>query len=238
MKLMALDPLRRFYKTVAVVKDSGGFRVTLDERHLKTPAKRDLLLPSEKLAKALAEEWDAQKEKINPLTMPYMALASTAIDRIGQWRDGVIDQIAKYAETDLICYRTIEPEDLAQRQAEAWNHFLEWAKENYNAEFNVHTGVLHIAQPEESLKAIYNAIKAHNDWELAALSIATHCTGSVIIGLALMQNHITPLEAFHASQVDETYQIEQWGEDWETADRRELIQKDLDSVVSYLKLLS
>lgn len=235
-----MDPsaaLRRFYKTVAVEKDSGGFRVTLDKRYLKTPAKRDLLIPSEKLALALAKEWDDQEEHIKPLTMPYMALASTAVDRIGQLRDGVIEQIAKYAETDLICYWTDEPKDLAKRQAETWMPYIDWAKETFGAEFKTQTGVIHIEQPAKALSAIQEAVNKYTDWELAALSIATHCTGSVIIGLALMRGHITALGAFEASQVDETYQIEKWGEDWEAADRREVIQKDLDSIVSYLKLL-
>lgn len=230
-------PLRRFYKTVGVVKDDNGFRVTLDERQLKTPAKRDLLVPSEKLAHALAKEWEDQGEHIKPLTMPFMALASTAVDRIGQLRDGVIEQIAKYAETDLICYWTIEPKDLAQRQADTWLPYIDWAKKTLGAEFKTQTGVIHIDQPENTLESIKNTVNTYTDWELAALSIATHCTGSVIIGLALMKSHISALEAFEASQVDETYQIEQWGEDWEALDRRKVIQKDLDSIVSFLSLL-
>jgi len=230
-------PLRRFYKTVAVEKSSDGFRVTLDQRHLKTPAKRDLVIPSEKLAHALAKEWDDQEEHIKPLTMPYMALASTAVDRIGQLRDGVIEQLAKYAETDLICYWSIEPIDLAKRQEKTWQPFIDWAKDTFDAEFKTQTGVIHIEQPTKTLDAIKSTVNTYTDWELAALSIATHCTGSIIIGLALMRGHISAIEAFNASQVDETFQIEQWGEDWEATDRREVIQRDLDSIISYLILL-
>ncbi len=231
------DALKRFYKEVAVVKDGDGFRVTLDGRQLKTPAKRSLLLPTEKLANTLAKEWDDQDEHIVPLTMPMMALVSTAIDRIGQLRDGVIEQIAKYAETDLICYWTEDPEDLAVRQSKTWTPFIGWAKDTFGVEFKIHTSMMTSDQPEGIVDAFLKEINKYNDWELAALSSATHCTGSLVIALALLKKHIDATQAFEASQVDETYQIELWGEDWEAKDRREVIQKDLINIVKYMTLL-
>lgn len=229
--------LKRFYKEVTFEKDSEGFRVKLDGRQLKTPGKRSLLLPTESLAQSIANEWDAQEEQIAPITMPMMALVSTAIDRIGTLREGVMDQIAKYGETDLICYWTDAPEDLAVRQAKTWTPFLEWTQEKYGIELKTQTGIMHVAQPEGTYDAFLNVINAYNDWELAALSSATHCTGSIVIALALLEQHIDAQQAFDASQVDETYQIELWGEDWEAKDRREVILADLKNVTAYMGML-
>ena len=225
--------LKRFYKQVKVEDGDVGFRITLDGRDLKTPAKRKLRIPTESLAIALAQEWDNQEKHIDAMTMPMMGLVSTAIDRIGQMRDGVVDQIAKYGETDLICYRTDE-DPLAERQNKAWTPFIGWAKDKFDIEFNVSTSIMHVAQPPETLENIYEAVNVFNDWELAALSSATHCTGSVVIALALMDGFVDESLAFEASQVDETYQIELWGEDFEAKDRRDAIQRDLKSIIIYL----
>ena len=230
-------PLKRFYKTVAVENDGNGFRVTLDGRQLKTPAKRSLLVPTQKLADALAQEWDAQEEVINPETMPMMALVSTAIDRIGQLRNGVIEQIAKYAETDLVCYWADNADELTARQSKTWMPFIEWTKETFGVKLIPQTGIMPVKQPEETFNTFHKVIDEYNDWEIAALSSATHCTGSLIIALALLKEHINVQEAFDASQVDETYQIELWGEDWEAKDRREAIMRDLNNVVAYLNHL-
>lgn len=235
-----MDPsaaLKRFYKKVDIEQDSDGYRVTLDGRQLKSPAKRSLLLPAKPLAEKLAEEWDAQKEHIHPLTMPMMGLASTAVDRIGQLRTGVVEQIAKYAETDLICYWTDDPKELAERQAQIWTPHLNWIKDTYGVELKTQTGILHLQQPAETIDTLAKAVDSFNDWELAGLSSATHCTGSLVLGLALVQNHIDSAQAFEDSQVDETYQIEQWGEDWEAADRRQVIRQDLDAVSTWINLL-
>ncbi|NVJ90230.1 MAG: ATPase [Methylocystaceae bacterium] len=231
------NALKRIYKTVTVEKDSDGFHVLLDGRKLKSPAKRNFALPTQSLAKALAEEWNAQGEHIDPQTMPLMALASTAVDRIGQLRDGVVDQIAKYAETDLICYWTDDPQDLAIRQAEAWTPHLKWVKDHLGVELKTQTGVLHLQQPQETLDAFRKTVESFNDWELSGLSISTHCTGSLVLGLALIKGHIDHDRAFEDSQLDETYQIEKWGEDWEAADRRAVIRRDLKSVVKWMELI-
>jgi len=169
--------------------------------------------------------------------MPVMALVSTAVDRIGQLRSGVVEQIAKYAETDLICYWSDNADELAARQAKTWTPFIEWAKDTLGLDLQTQTGIMHLAQPKATFEKTLKIVNDYNDWELAALSSATHCTGSIIISLALLKDHINAKEAFEASQVDETYQIELWGEDWEAKDRREVIQQDLDNTVSYLKLL-
>lgn len=231
------EPLKRFYKTVAVENDGNGFFVTLDGRKLKSPSKRDLPLPNEKLASAVAQEWDAQEKHINPLTMPFMSLMSTAIDRIGIMRDGVTAQIAKYAETDLICYWTDDPKELVERQAKTWTPYIDWAKERYGINLITANSVMHVAQEENTLTTMAQEVNLLDDLTLAGLSSATHCTGSLILGLSLIEGHINAQAAFNASQVDEDYQIEQWGEDWETTDRREALMRDLKAVERFISLL-
>lgn len=231
------DALKRFYKSVGVEEVESGFAVTLDKRHLKSPAKRPLVLPSQPLAKAIAQEWDAQEKTIKPTTMPLMALASTAVDRIGEMREGVVTQIVKYAETDLVCYWTDEPEELGKRHAAIWQPYVEWAQKDMGVELNIQRGILYVEQPPQSLQNIKKIVEELSDWELSALSIATHVTGSIIIGLALVRGHINSDKAFEDSQVDETYQIELWGEDWEAKDKRDGIKADLLSVTKWLELI-
>jgi len=229
--------LKRFYRSVGIEEHDNGYVVTLDGRHLKSPAKRPLHLPTQDVAEALALEWEAQDEIIKPATMPVMALASTTVDRIGQQRAGVVEQIAKYGETDLVCYWTDDPKELATRQANAWVPLIDWTKKTYGIELNTQTGVMHLAQPDGTFDAFHKVIDQYNDWELAALSSATHCTGSIVIALALMNNHLDADAAFEVSQIDETYQIELWGEDWEAKDRRETILNDLRNVIRFLNYL-
>lgn len=229
--------LKRFYKTVNIEEREDGYSVLLDKRDLKSPAKRPFILPSKPLAEAIATEWDAQKEHIDSMTMPHMALAATAIDRISQQRPGVIEQMSKYGETDLICYWSDEPKDLHERQKTTWQPYLDWAQEDLGLKLNVHTDIMQCDQPEECLKKVHKLIDAYDNWSLSALSSATHCTGSIIISLALVKGRISLEDAFNASQVDETYQIELWGEDWEAKERREAIKRDLNAVISYLSKL-
>lgn len=235
-----MDPsaaLKRFYKTVAFEESDDGYFVTLDGHQLKSPAKRPMPLPSQDIAKALVQEWDTQDELINPSTMPVMALVSTAVDRIGQQRNGVVEQIAKYGETDLVCYWASDPEELAIRQAKAWTPLIEWTKDRFDIPLKTQTGIMHLPQPEGTFDAFQRIIDQYNDWELAALSSATHCTGSIVIALALMNKHLDAQAAFEVSQIDETYQIELWGEDWEAKDRRETILRDLNNVTRFLNYL-
>lgn len=229
--------LKRFYKTVTIEENDDGYCILLDQRQLKSPAKRALVLPSEGLAEEIAKEWDEQGDHILPVTMPLMALASTTVDRISQQRAGVVHQMVRYGETDLICYWTDDPEELMARQKETWLPYLEWAREDLGITLNVQKGIMHKEQPAQSLETIQALIDERDDWSLAALSSATYCTGSIIIGLAFVMGRINAEDAFVASQVDETYQIEQWGEDWEAKDRRDAIRKDLESITTFLSKL-
>jgi len=229
--------MKRAYREVRVTPSDGGWRVLLDGRLLQTPAHASLLLPSRALAEAIAAEWDAQTEQIVPASMPLMRLAATAIDHVEPKRDRVIDEIAGYAATDLVCYRAEHPADLVARQHAGWQPLVDWATLQFDAPLLVTTGVLPKPQPPETLSAIRQAVAAFDTLRLAALHGATTASGSVVIGLALLHRQLDAHGAWQTSQLDETYQIEKWGEDPEAAARREELRRDIAAIDHFIDLL-
>ena len=234
---MQSSRIKRLYKTAAAVPADAGFGVALDGRPLQTPGKRDLVVPSEALAAAIAAEWQAQPEEIRPAAMPLTSLASTALDRIASQRPDIVRQVAGYAGTDLVCYRAARPPALAARQHEIWQPLVDWAGLRYDAPLVVTTGILPARQPPASLRAFEAAVAALDDFTLAALSAATAASGSLVIALALLEGRLDAAAAFAASQLDESYQIEAWGEDPEQAERRRALAADIEAAARFVALL-
>jgi chaperone required for assembly of F1-ATPase len=229
--------MKRVYKEVTTRPAEAGWGVVLDGRPMRTPGKNELAVPSEKLAVAIAAEWDAQQGEIRPATMPLTRLAATAIDRTAVQRGRVIDEIAGYGGTDLVCYRADHPPALAARQQAVWQPLLDWAALRYDAALAVTCGVIPTRQSPAALKAFATAVAAHDDFRLTALHALTTACGSLVIALATMEGRLDAAEAFAASQLDETFQIEQWGEDAEAAARRESLAADIASAALFLELL-
>lgn len=229
--------MKRVYRAVAVAPGDGGWQVMLDSRVLHTPAKAPLLLPNRALAAAVAAEWDAQVETIVPATMPLMRLAATAIDRVAPQRERVIEEVAAYAGTDLVCYRAERPAELVARQQAIWQPLVDWATLRYDAPLIVTTGVVPRPQPAGAVAAIHAAVAAFDDFSLTAVHDLTTTCGSVVIALALAESHLEPEAAWQASQLDETYQIEKWGEDAEAGRRRAAIRSDIEASCRFLVLL-
>lgn len=229
--------MRRFYKVVSVTGEPGGHQVRLDGRSVRTPARGTLLLPTAELAAAVAAEWDAQDETVHPERMPLMQIAATAIDRVAPNPAAMAEEVARFAETDLVCYRAEEPAALVHRQHEAWQPLVDWAALNHDAALRVVHGIMPVAQPPAALAALRAAVDRLDPWRLTALSVATAAAGSVVIGLALLAGRIDAEAAWDASQLDETFQIERWGEDAEAAERRALLRQDLVAAERFLRLL-
>jgi len=229
--------LKRFWKTAAPEKADGGVTVLLDGRPVRTPAKAPLLVPSEALASAIATEWDAQGEEIDPNTMPLMRLAATAIDRIAPQRDAVVVETAKYAETDLICYGVETPEKLRRRQQAAWQPLHAFVRRRYDVALVETTGLLHTPQPEPAVRGLATAVDALDPFRLTGVADATGIAGSLVIGLALHEGEIDATAAYDAALVDELYQAEEWGADELAEDRRAGIRRDLDAVDRFLRAL-
>jgi chaperone required for assembly of F1-ATPase len=229
--------MKRAYKQVAAGPVDGGWGVALDGRPMRTPGKNPLALPTAALAAAIAAEWDAQQDEIRPASMPLTRLAATAIDRTAPQRDKVVDEIAGYAGTDLVCYRADHPPALAARQQAAWQPLIDWAALRYDAALAVTCGVIPTRQPPAALKAFAAAVAALDDFRLTALHALTATCGSLVIALAVLEDRLDAGTAFAASQLDETFQIEAWGEDAETAARRQALADDIAAASRFLKLL-
>ncbi|WP_029009734.1 ATP12 family chaperone protein [Azospirillum halopraeferens] len=229
--------MKRFYTNVDVAAVDAGWEVRLDGRAVRSPAKAPLPFATPALARAVADEWAAQGDQVAPRTMPLMQLAATAVDVIGATREAVIADVARYAETDLLCYRAEHPRELVERQARVWQPLLDWAMLRYDAPLHVCAGLMPQPQPEAATRALRHAVAAHDDWMLAALQSATSACGSLVVALALLERRLDAAEAFDASQLDENYQIEQWGEDPEATTRRAGLRADIEAARRFADLL-
>jgi chaperone required for assembly of F1-ATPase len=212
---------KRFYKQAGVEERDGQFLLTLDGRTAKTPSKQPLAVSTRGLAEALAEEWQGQGGEIDPSTMPITRIVNSAIDGVAPRQAEVVDDLVRYAGSDLVYYRASEPERLAQSQDNAWSPVLDWAKDSLGARFILGEGVMHVAQPEESIAAIRKAVEGiKSPFALAALHVMTTLSGSVLIALAHAAQQLDVDQAWAASHVDELFQESVWGQDYEAMERR------------------
>ncbi|MBL6597503.1 MAG: ATPase [Alphaproteobacteria bacterium] len=228
--------MKRVYKAVAVAEGENGFAVHLDGRTVRSPARRDLILPNRALAEAVAAEWDAQAESIDPRTMPFMSLVATAADRVEIQRDHVIETIAGYAGSDMLCYRAEEPADLVRRQNAIWDPLLDWTADALGARLRVTTGIMPVRQDEAALNAIQGVVAGYEPLAMTALHEITSIAGSVVIGLAVTEGHIDADAGVVAAQLDETFQIEQNGEEEEAVERLANLRADLLAAAEFLRL--
>jgi len=229
--------MKRFHKKAEAVPAAGGHGVALDGPLVKTPGERDLVVPTAALAAAIAEEWDAQQSKIRRERMPLTRLAGAAIDRTATQRDAIVRQVAHYAGTDLVCYHASHPPALVARQQAVWQPLIDWAAERYAAPLMVTNGVIPAIQPAASLAALAAAVAAQDDYALTALHAATAACGSLVIALALLEGHLDAATASAASQLDESFQIESWGEDSEQAERRAALAADIEAAARFMALV-
>lgn len=229
--------MKRFYKNAAVAPVAGGFTVALDGKPVRTPAKAPLIVPSRALADAIAEEWQRQGDTIVTALLPLTRLTSTAIDLVAGRRPEIVAEVANFAGTDLVCYRAEHPPALVARQHEAWQPLIDWTTRRFDAPLTVTTGVTPVAQPEPSLRALRRAVYAYDELTLAALHLATAACGSLVVALALVEARIDVETAFAVSQLDETFEIEHWGEDFEQTNRRALLKDDIALAARVVALL-
>lgn len=231
--------MKRFYRQVSTERQSDGSAfVLLDGRRLKTPARADFVLPSLALADAVAAEWAAQGSEIRPHEMPLTRLAATAIDRVQHAPEHAADEVVRYGDTDLLAYRAEEPQELAARQVQEWHPLLDWFRKRYDVQIAVTTGIVAIPQPADLRPRLSRICEALDAFRLTALHAATSATGSVVLGLALLEGAIDAGTAHRLGLLDELFQTERWGEDEEAAARRATLRADLDSVQRFLALLN
>ncbi|WP_150290939.1 ATP12 family chaperone protein [Sphingobium estronivorans] len=211
--------MKRFYTDVSIVPGEGGFEIRLDGRPVRTPARAPLALPNATLAEAIAEEWRAQGETVDPRSMPFTGLANGAIDQIAPHRESFASGIARYGTSDLLCYRAEGPGELIDREAAAWDPLLDWARHRYDVTFVVTQGIIPVAQPVETLERLDAAVAALDPFTLAGLSTLVTLSGSLVCGLAIVDGGHDADLIWTAAEIDEAWEIEQWGEDAEAAAR-------------------
>ncbi|KQV30905.1 ATPase [Rhizobium sp. Root73] len=230
---------KRFYTTVSTAPaEDGGHAVLLDGRTVRTPAKQYLTVPTQAAANLLAAEWDAQKEEIDPATMPVTRLANTAIDGVSKDIRAVFDDILNFAGTDLLCYRAGEPEGLAVRQSERWDPVIRWAAEKLGAHFILVEGIVHQVQPRAAINGVAEALRAYaTPLGLACLHTITTLTGSALLAIAFAEKQLSAEEAWALAHLDEDWQIEHWGTDDEAFQRRENRWREMQAATVTLDAL-
>lgn len=209
---------RRFWREVTVEPEGEGFAVLLDGRRVRTPLKAPLVLPTRAFAEAVAEEWRAQGEVLNPGTMPATRLANAAIDKVGASRADVVAMLADYGRSDLLSYRAEGPERLVERQRAGWDPLLAWVREVLGARLATGAGVMPVAQGEGDLARLRAAVDALDDFALSAFHDLVALSGSLVLALAATRGRLAPEAAWDLSRLDEAFQIEEWGEDEEAAE--------------------
>jgi chaperone required for assembly of F1-ATPase len=236
-KAPAINPLKRFHAHAKPEAVQGGWVVRLDGRAVKTPAKRDQIVPNAAVARLLAAEWDAQGPHIIPASMPVTRLVNVVIDRAAIARDGMIEEIARYAATDLLCHRTPEPAGLLAAQAHAWDPPLAWARETLGIALDTTTHALALDQPAASLAAARAAAEALDPWRLTIAAFATSLTGSAVLGLMLTHGAIGADAAFEAIRIEEEWHARIWGRDGEDTLAAEARRVDLAAAAALREAL-
>ncbi len=230
--------MKRFYTSASVSAAAEGFGVSLDARPLRTPARAPLLIPTPELADAVAAEWNAQGDTIEPRSMPLTGLANAAIDRVAADPAGFARGLAVFAENELLAYRADHPAPLVAHQAAHWDPWLAWARQRYDIEFTTVTGIIHRPQPPATLARITAAYRAFDMFRLAALNPVVTISGSALIGLAVADGAMDAATAWEIGHLDELWQAEQWGKDPLAEAGHAERQADLGAAVSMLGLLA
>lgn len=207
---------RRFWTEATTAPVDDGHAVHLDGRPLRTPAKALLVLPTEGLAALVAEEWQGQGDSIDPATMPATRMANSAIDKVTPMQAEVARLVADYGGSDLLCYRAAHPAELAERQQE-WDLHLDWAGQALGVRLQPTEGVMPVNQPPEALDQLHAQVAALPPFELAPFHDLVSLSGSLVLGFAVAQHAITAEDGWRLSRIDETFQVEQWGEDADAA---------------------
>ena len=229
--------MKRFWKSAAVVGVDGGYAVELDSRPVKTPARAELAVPTSALAGAIAAEWNESPDDVDPRAMPLTGLANAAIDRVATDKDAFAADLARYGESDLTCYRAEGPETLVRRQAESWDVLLGWARRRYDVDFATCSGVMHVSQPEETVRKLGHAVASLDSFHLAGLAPLVTIGGSLVAGLAVLEKMMPATEAWEAVSLDDRWQMEQWGADAEAEAALDARRRDFLAGARFLELL-
>jgi chaperone required for assembly of F1-ATPase len=229
--------VKRFWKEAAVAEADGGFAIALDGKPVRTPARAPLVAPTRALAEAIAGEWNSSGEEVDPRAMPLTGLANAAIDRVAPDTQAFAGGLARYAEADLTCYRAEGPDALVQRQSESWDVLLDWARRRYDVDFACQSGIVHVAQPEDTVRRLGHEVAVLDPFRLAGLAPLVTIGGSLVAALAVIEEALPAESAWEAVSLDERWQLEQWGSDGEAEAALDLRRRDFLAAARFLSLL-
>ena len=229
--------MKRFWKDVETEAEGEGWTIKLDGRLVRTPARAGLVVPSEALADGIAAEWRSVEGKIDPRKMPLTGIANAAIDRVLPDRNAFALGIARYAESDLACYRAEGPRELSEHQSQEWDKLLGWARRRYDVDFATTCGLMPVPQPAATIERLTHAIAALDPFHLAGLSPLVTIGGSLVAALAVLEKQALPQAAWDAVSIDERWQIERWGADAEAEELLESRRRDFLAAARFLELL-
>jgi chaperone required for assembly of F1-ATPase len=228
--------MNRFYEEVAAVDDEGGWRIELDGRPVRTPGSVLLKLPTEAIAAEIVREWQEQGDKVEPASMPLTRLANTALDRTAQLRTNVVDQIAAYGKSDLLCYRAGDPPDLVALQDKVWQPLLDWMSQRHGAALITTIGVAPVEQDPASMRVLFDLVSAFDNFSLTGLHSTTSIIGSLVVALALAAGEISVDDAWRAAVLEEVYQADNWGDDPGTVRLRQGIKDEIAVGAQFIAL--
>jgi chaperone required for assembly of F1-ATPase len=229
--------VKRFWKTVDVDQEEGGWAIRLDSRPVRTPARAALVVPTPALSDAIVDEWRSIGERIDPRSMPLTGLANAAIDRVAPDSRAFAAGLTRYADADLFCYRAEGPRALVDREERSWDALLDWARRRYDVDFAITTGLLHVAQPPATVERLAHAVAVLDPFRLAGLSPIVTIGGSLVAALAVLDKTLTPEQAWDAVSVDDYWHLEQWGDDAEAEAALDHRRRDFLAGARFLELL-
>jgi chaperone required for assembly of F1-ATPase len=229
--------VRRFWKTAHAAAEAEGWQVLLDGRQLRTPSRVLLVVPSKPLAEAVAGEWSAAGDTVEPRAMPLTAIANAAIDRVAPDRAAFAAELGKYAQADLACYRAEGPATLVARQQESWDALLAWARRRYDVDFEITSGIVPVAQPPATVERLAHAVAELDSFRMAGLAPLVTIGGSLIAALAVLEGALTAEPAWEAVSIDERWQLEKWGADAEAEAAVANRRRDFLAAAFFLELL-
>lgn len=230
--------MKRFWKLAEAQPAADQWAILIDGRAVKTPGKSDLVVPTRALAEAIADEWNEVEGDIDPRAMPLTGIANAAIDYVAPAPAPFAAGLARYAESDLACYRTETPTGLAERQRDEWDRLLAWARRRFDVDFAVTTGLTHVEQPAATVERLRHAVAVLDPFHLAGLSTLVTIGGSLVAALGVLEGASTPEEAWEAVTVDDRWQLEQWGSDAEAEAALENRRSDFMTAARFLRLLN
>ena len=227
---------KRFWKEATAIEAEGGWTVQLDGRGVRTPAKAPLVVPTRAMAQAIAAEWDAQEDKVDPNVMPVTRSANAAIDKVSHQFNEVAQMLAAYGDSDLLCYRATSPQALIDRQAARWDPLLDWAATALEARLTPVSGVIHAPQDAQALANLATRVSTFTPFELTAFHDLVSISGSLVLGFAATEGHMDAAALWDLSRLDEAWQEEQWGEDEEASAQAALKKQAFEHAMRFFSM--